>query len=81
MVDSQALSLVNWSLSQGFPQLWKILWKFRLFDVHPSMPALFYRVSFEAKVHEGLFFLGFLHITHVTSPLLRLYTRRKCQFS
>ena len=65
----------------GFPQLWKNLWKFRLFDVPPSMPALIHRISRGAKVREGLFFLGFFAVQLVVRASHRRYRGRKCQFS
>jgi hypothetical protein len=65
----------------GFPQLWKNLWKFRLFDVPPSMPALIYRDPRGAKVREGLYFLVFFAAVLVVPASHPRYGRRKCQFS
>jgi hypothetical protein len=65
----------------GFPQLWKNLWKFRPFDVPPSMPALIYRDPRGAKVREGLYFLGFFAARPVVRTSHRRYCGRKCQFS
>jgi hypothetical protein len=66
---------------RGFPQLWKFLWKFRLFDVPPSMPALIYRAPLKAKVCEGQYLLAFFTSSPVIPASHRLYRGRKCQFS
>jgi hypothetical protein len=67
-------------LSGGFPQLWKNLWKIRLFAMHPPRPALNFRHSVQAKVHEGAILLGISRVRRVTSALHRCDSRRKCQF-
>jgi len=67
-------------LSGGFPQLWKNLWKIRLFAMHPPRPALNFRHSVQAKVHEGAILLGISGVRRVTSALHRCDSRRKCQF-
>jgi hypothetical protein len=80
MVDSILLANIRNTI-QGFPQLWKNLWKFRLFDVPPSMPASIHRNSRGAKVREGLYFPVFFTSKPVACASHRRYRGRKCQFS
>jgi hypothetical protein len=80
VLESSPYTLRNLS-RQGFPQLWKNLWKIRVFAGSPPVPALKYRHSMEAKVQEGAIFLVFLPASRVTPASHRCDSGRKCQFS
>jgi hypothetical protein len=68
-------------LSRGFPQLWKNLWKIRLFAMRLSLPALKLRHSARAKVREDAILLAISAFSRVTPALHRCDSGRKCQFS